>query len=172
MIRERLWPEAVDPVELLELYRLLSGRQNELGVGLLRLLSRIEHYLYERLSIEEIEAQLKKAELAKGWLILLYHRFDENPTAQTFVTPARFALVLKWLSRLETHFPRASAVALSGMRPVECEWALREAGAIHVARTVRQLPTVMQIVAQHSHQLPQERIGVAERILADLPWGD
>lgn len=88
------------------------------------------------------------------------------------VTPARFALVLKWLSRLETHFPRASAVALSGMRPVECEWALREAGAIHVARTVRQLPTVMQIVAQHSHQLPQERIGVAERILADLPWGD
>ena len=56
MIRERLWPEAVDPVELLELYRLLSGRQNELGVGLLRLLSRIEHYLYERLSIEEIEA--------------------------------------------------------------------------------------------------------------------
>ena len=55
MIRERLWPEEVDRVELLELYRLLCGGQNELGVGLLRLLSRIEHYLYERLSIEEIE---------------------------------------------------------------------------------------------------------------------
>mgnify|MGYP002631258154 CR=1 FL=1 len=41
-------------------------------------------------SIEQVEAELKKAEVSKGWLILHYHRLAESPTADTFVTPARF----------------------------------------------------------------------------------
>ncbi len=87
------------------------------------------------------------------------------------VTPAGFATVLCWLADLQCRWPLARAVALvSRELDEEARWALREAGAIHVALSPRELHSVARIAVRHLAHAPARETTARERIFGSLPW--
>ena len=87
------------------------------------------------------------------------------------VTAAGFRAVLRWLADLECKWPLARAVALvSRELDEDARWALREAGAIHVAGSPRKLCCVASITARHLARAPARETTACEQILSRLPW--
>jgi len=86
------------------------------------------------------------------------------------VTRTDFSACVDWVVELEHRFPRALAVILSQLDLPEAEWALREAGAGHVIRSLRDVELVTQLAVRHVRRAPRAHIGAVERILAELPW--
>jgi hypothetical protein len=86
------------------------------------------------------------------------------------VTPGNFPMRLRWLAGLESRFHRARAVVFSQLELAEADWALREAGAMAVARSFRGLPVVVVLAERHLARAPRPAVGITQEILAGLPW--
>ncbi len=89
------------------------------------------------------------------------------------VTPAAFGRVLCWLAKLERRWPLARAVALV-LRELDedARQALREAGAIDVAGSPRDLRPVADVATRHLARAPARETTVREQIFSSLPWAD
>ena len=74
---------------------------------------------------------------------------------------------LKWLRRDSPH-ARAAVVADRGLP--DCEWLVREAGAIHFLDSPRQLQPLAMLVIRHLANVPLPAQTLAEQIWASLPW--
>ena len=89
------------------------------------------------------------------------------------VTPATFDRGLRWLADLERRWPLARAVALvSRTLDEEARQALREAGAIDVAASPRDLRLVADVATRHLARAPVQETTVREQIFSSLPWAD
>ncbi len=88
------------------------------------------------------------------------------------VDEKNFAEVLDWLRWLDGRFPQALAVALCRAWPRLPAWVLREAGAVHVVRSVRDAAVAVAVAGRHFAGLPRAKQTVVEQILAELPWGE
>ena len=87
------------------------------------------------------------------------------------VTPAGFDRALGWLRDLERRWPLARAVALvSRELDDDACWALREAGAIDVARSPRDLGGVADVAVRHVARAPARMATVSEQVLGSVPW--
>jgi DNA-binding response OmpR family regulator len=87
------------------------------------------------------------------------------------VTPAGFSAVLSWLADLQFRWPLARAVVLvSRELDEEARWALREAGAIHVALSPRELHSVASIAVRHLTLAPTRAATAREQTFGSLPW--
>jgi len=80
--------------------------------------------------------------------------------------------VLDLLARLAWQAPQARAIVLADRRWRAYEWLLREAGAVHVVTSRRDLGSVADLVAAHVARLPVRPASVTQRIWDALPWGD
>ena len=74
------------------------------------------------------------------------------------------------LSRLRRDFPLARAAVVADRGLAECEWFMREAGAIHFVTSPRQLQPLAALVVRHLAGVPPPPQSVAEQIWASLPW--
>ncbi len=59
------------------------------------------------------------------------------------------AELVERLADLRSRYPKARALALLDGGPGECEWLLREAGAVHVARSTPALRAAVRLVRRH-----------------------
>jgi len=67
------------------------------------------------------------------------------------VTPDRFARILQVVPPLTRHFPRMIWTALDASGLGDASWGLREAGALHVADSPRDLAPVIDLAVRHLH---------------------
>ena len=88
------------------------------------------------------------------------------------VTAANFAGVLPWLGRLSARHPLARAVVLADRGLVNGEWLLREAGALHVTTSPRDLGWFRGLIKNHLAGLPSPKVGLARELWDALPWSE
>ena len=54
--------------------------------------------------------------------------------------------------------------------PSPLSWLVREAGAVHVVDSVRQVELLARLACRHLAQVPPPQQTLTERIWAGLPW--
>jgi hypothetical protein len=86
------------------------------------------------------------------------------------VTAANLSGVVPWLARLPARYPRACVIALADRELPGAEWLLREAGALHVTVSPRELQGIAGIVKNHLARLPAPKTGVVQQLWDTLPW--
>lgn len=86
------------------------------------------------------------------------------------VTRTRFSTAIDWIAALEHGFPQARAAVFSQLDLPAADWALREAGAVCIARSLRELEPMIRLAIRHLQRAPTRDPGIAKRILAGLPW--
>jgi hypothetical protein len=79
--------------------------------------------------------------------------------------------LLTQLSRLERHFPSARVAVVAERVLADWQWLVREAGAVHFTTSVREAKPLAALALRHLRRAPLPRLGLAERIWAELPWG-
>jgi len=96
-------------------------------------------------------------------------------------SPASFVIVelagdigtlLRRLARLGGEYPAARAAVVADRPLAQCEWLLREAGAVHFLCSPRQAGPLAQLACRHLAQVPPPPQSLTERIWATLPWDD
>jgi len=65
------------------------------------------------------------------------------------VPSERAAALAAWTRRVEEDFPTTRVIALANHQTAWCEPLLREAGAIHVLSTARQIGTLRPWLTRH-----------------------
>jgi len=66
--------------------------------------------------------------------------------------------------------PLARWVAMAERGLVDCQWTVREMGAVSFAFSVSELPRLTGLVQRHSKRLPEPRRSIRDRMWARLPW--
>jgi hypothetical protein len=74
------------------------------------------------------------------------------------------------LSRLRCDFPHARAAVVADRDLAECEWFMREAGAIHFLTSPRELQQLTGLIIRHLANVPLPAQTLADQIWATLPW--
>lgn len=78
----------------------------------------------------------------------------------------------RWLVELGWCFPRSAAVVLTSRELSHCQWALREAGALHVVISRRDLSQVSRLVIRFLDVAAQTDRDFSSTLLDRLPWSD
>jgi hypothetical protein len=75
------------------------------------------------------------------------------------------------LRMLSSHGPHVCPVAAGQRRLRPCRWMLREAGAVHVVFSPRQLSDVVGLARRHWARAPSaDEVPLEEQIWSRLPW--
>lgn len=88
------------------------------------------------------------------------------------VSVDRFGERLRWLAELGWGFPRSRCVVLAAPELGQVETVFREAGAVEVVYSVREIELVLNVARRHIDRAPEPRLTHTKRILAGLPWSD
>ena len=78
---------------------------------------------------------------------------------------------LHYLSSCEREFPGAVSVALAERGASRYGSLLREAGAVHVVASIRELQSVADITLKQSARFPMPHTAT-QQMWAELPWAD
>lgn len=85
-------------------------------------------------------------------------------------TTANVQRVAEWIVGLRQDFPAARTVVLADRKLQSCETLLREAGAIQVLYSPRELASVSKLIGRHIALVPQKSQTPREQIWDRLPW--
>lgn len=85
-------------------------------------------------------------------------------------TAPHLGRVLLWIAGLERAFPLARAVVLAERGLEDYEGAFREAGALHVVYSPRQLDPVDTLAERQIAGAPERELSLTEQVEARLPW--
>jgi hypothetical protein len=80
--------------------------------------------------------------------------------------------MLRFLAAERRRFPAARLAVAADRSLVECEAALREAGAVHFLCSPRGVGLLARLACRHLAQIPPPPQTLTERIWASLPWGE
>lgn len=78
--------------------------------------------------------------------------------------------IFEFVCRIQRRFPRARSLVVLPRSCEQQQWWLREAGAVHVVRSSRELETVARLVRRHVQQAPANPKTWTEQVYAGLPW--
>jgi hypothetical protein len=106
--------------------------------------------------------------LADSW-----QAFEEMPAGilGLEVTESNLRSSVALLAGLGRQYPLARAFAMTRWASEDEQWLLREAGAVDVAASMRQLHRIARIVQRHLDSVPTEDSSLPEAVWAKLPWG-
>lgn len=88
------------------------------------------------------------------------------------VTRANLASVVPWLTRLGPASPRARVVACVDRELISAQWLLREAGAVHVQLSPREITPLVRLIHRHLDAAPPNPDTLRQQIWQRLPWAD
>lgn len=95
-----------------------------------------------------------------------------SPTSFVAVELTRKSVdrVYRLMAEIHCQFPQARIVAFSqpGLESLDVE--IREAGAVHVVYSPRQLGSVAKLVERHMALLPMPELSLRESVMSRLPW--
>jgi hypothetical protein len=78
--------------------------------------------------------------------------------------------VLSWLARLDREFPQARAVVVAERSLAPYEWAVREAGALAMSTSPRNLGPLAALVKSFLNIYQRGESTMTERVWNSLPW--
>lgn len=85
---------------------------------------------------------------------------------------ANLAELVRSLVQWRRCYPRSGALVLLPRELQACEWTLREAGALHVVHSQRDLSPAAGLVARFCQRAEPRESGIFNTIADRLPWGD
>lgn len=133
---------------------IVCERSGRWAAALRRGLAR-ELLLRETRSLAECEAELREA----GGSFLVVELTATNPGG-----------VLELLARVGTEHRWARAAVVAERSLAECEWAMREAGAIHFATSPRKASELARLAERHVALVPRPKRSLAAQVWDSLPW--
>jgi DNA-binding response OmpR family regulator len=101
-----------------------------------------------------------------------WQELDRSPASflALELTPGGEETLLRRLLDLGQRFRRARAVVLAPRGHERLEWALREAGAVHVVFSPSDLPAVAGLLRWHLQQVPESERTLRQAVWGRLPW--
>ena len=78
--------------------------------------------------------------------------------------------IVKRLQDLRSTFPLARAAVMCERSMAPCQWLVREAGAVHVAVSTRDMSTVVHLAERHFDQVRRPEVGIRQRVWDRLAW--
>jgi hypothetical protein len=124
-------------------------------VALRRLLDEYESEIVETRSLAECREELLRR--PASMLVL-------EATADSL------AQVLSWLARLERDFPQARAAVVAERSLAQYEWAVREAGALAMSTSPRNLEPLVSLARSFLSMRQIAEPTMTERVWNSLPW--
>jgi hypothetical protein len=88
------------------------------------------------------------------------------------VSAANAAAMLDWLLQMRREHPRAAAIVLLDAALAASEPVWREAGAVGVLHSTRQVPAASRLVRRHLALAPAQDLGLREAVARRLPWAN
>jgi len=88
------------------------------------------------------------------------------------VTADRFETTLTWLAEQLRRKPAARAVVLAEPDLQGAAAVIRESGAIDIVFGPRHMKDIAELSQRHLARAAEPDLGLRERILSRLPWGD
>lgn len=91
------------------------------------------------------------------------------------LTATKLGSVLELLARVraESRWSRIAVVAERALAKGEwtaCEWAMREAGAIHFVTSPRKAAELARLAERHAALVPRPKRSLAAQVWDSLPW--
>ncbi len=86
------------------------------------------------------------------------------------LTRANIDNLLHRLIDSKRQHPRARVAVVADRSLAGYEWLVREAGAVQLLVSRLRLGPLAGVAQRHLAQVPQRRLGLAERIWVELPW--
>jgi hypothetical protein len=121
-----------------------------------------------------------RRELADAGVRIWENRTLADCRDELVENPASFAVIelgsnlsglLRLLASQPRRFPAARLAVVADRSQAECQWLLREAGAVHFLCSPRQVGLLARLACRHLAQAPPPQQTLAERIWSALPWG-
>ena len=134
---------------------LVCERSGEWASGFRRVLDDSGVRLYETRSLSELHDEL---ELSPASIVAIE------------VRPERVDTVVSRLHQFARDFPAARAMVLATRSLMNFETELREAGAIHMVFSRRELTSAAKLVIRHLESIPAEDIHLEQQIWERIPW--
>ncbi len=67
-------------------------------------------------------------------------------------------------------FPQARASVMCDRSLAACQWVMREAGAVHVAVSARDIAALIRLAQRHFEAVRQPEVGYRQGVWDRLPW--
>lgn len=74
------------------------------------------------------------------------------------------------LQDLRRRFPQARAVVMCDRSLEQCQWLVREAGAVHVATSIREMSSIIRVAERHFALVRQPEVGFRQSVWDRLAW--
>jgi len=78
--------------------------------------------------------------------------------------------IVERLQDLQRRFPQARAAVMCDRSLAACQWLVREAGAVHVAVSIREMATVIGLAECHLARVRPPEVGFRQRVWERLAW--
>jgi hypothetical protein len=78
--------------------------------------------------------------------------------------------LLRCLAQVEQDYPQARLAVVGDRGVAGREWLMREAGAVHVTCSPRQLAALADIARRHLARIVPAQQPLTDRLWAELPW--
>lgn len=78
--------------------------------------------------------------------------------------------IVRRLQDLRSRFPLARAAVMCDRSLASCQWLVREAGAVHVAVSIREMSTVVGMADRHLAQVCRPEVGIRQSVWDRLAW--
>ncbi len=97
---------------------------------------------------------------------------SQNPSSFVVVelTATNIREVLEFVARIGRDFRWARSAVVAERRLAECEWAMREAGAVYFAMSPSAARDITRFAVRQAAFVPQPKRSLATRIWDSLPW--
>ncbi len=81
-------------------------------------------------------------------------------------------LLLERMLRLNRELPLCRVGVVADRNLADCQWLIREAGAVHFTCSPRRLKPLAELARRHLDRAPVHKQSPTRRIWANLPWAD
>ena len=78
--------------------------------------------------------------------------------------------IVERLQDLRSKFPLARAAVMCDRSLAACQWLVREAGAVHVAVSTRDISDVIRLAQRHFAQARRPEVGLRQSVWDRLAW--
>jgi len=78
--------------------------------------------------------------------------------------------IVERLQDVRNRFPFARAAVMCDRSFASCQWLVREAGAVHVAVSTRDISTMSRLADRHFALVLRPAVGIRQSVWNRLPW--
>ena len=78
--------------------------------------------------------------------------------------------IVERLQDVRSRFPLTRVAVMCDRSLASCQWLVREAGAVHVAVSIRDVSIIIRLAERHLAQVRRPLVGIRQSVWDRLPW--